>query len=226
MTEKLISINNLSKEFLVNKNKTCILKNINFSILKGDIISISGPSGSGKSTFLNILGLLDSVFDGTYDFLDFNVNLLKNNEKNIIRNKSIGFVHQFFYLIPELTVLENVSLPNLILNNQMRKSNDLAKEIIVNCGLENQMHSKPTYLSGGEQQRVAIARAVIKKPLLLLADEPTGSLDDSTASLVFNFMLDLSQKNKILTIIATHNLKLTKRLDKCFKIEKGKLIEI
>ena len=143
MTEKLISINSLSKEFLVNKNKTCILKDINFSIFKGDVISISGPSGSGKSTFLNILGLLDSVFSGTYDFLDFNVNLLTNNEKNIIRNKSIGFVHQFFYLIPELTVLENVSIPNLILNNEVKKSNDLAKEIIVNCGLENRMYSKP-----------------------------------------------------------------------------------
>ena len=225
MTEKLISINNLSKEFLVNKNKTCILKNINFNIVKGDIISISGPSGSGKSTFLNILGLLDSVFSGTYDFLDFNVNLLKNNEKNIIRNKSIGFVHQFFYLIPELTVLENVSLPNLILNNQMKKSNDLAKEIIVNCGLENQMHSKPTYLSGGEQQRVAIGRAIATGPALLLADEPTGNLDPRTAGDVFGMLLRLVRGANLGAMIATHNPNLASRMDRTVKLESGRLID-
>ena len=226
MTEKLISINNLSKEFLVNKNKTSILKNINFSILKGDIISISGPSGSGKSTFLNILGLLDSVFDGTYDFLDFNVNLLKNNEKNIIRNKSIGFVHQFFYLIPELTVLENVSLPNLILNNQMRKSNDLAKEIIVNCGLENRMYSKPTYLSGGEQQRVAIARALINNPELIIADEMTGNLDEKTADSVFEFFLDKISSNNQTLIYVTHNQKYAKKANTAFEISNNQIHKI
>jgi len=226
MTEKLISINSLSKEFLVNKNKTCILKNINFSIVKGDIISIAGPSGSGKSTFLNILGLLDSVFSGTYDFLDFNVNLLKNNEKNIIRNKSIGFVHQFFYLIPELTVLENVSLPNLILNNQMRKSNDLAKEIIVNCGLENRMYSKPTYLSGGEQQRVAIARALINNPELIIADEMTGNLDEKTADTVFEFFLDKISSNNQTLIYVTHNEKYAKKANTAFEISNNQIHKI
>ena len=226
MTEKIISISNLSKEFLVNKNKTCILKDINFSIFKGDIISISGPSGSGKSTFLNILGLLDSVFNGTYNFLDFNVNLLKNNEKNIIRNKSIGFVHQFFYLIPELTVLENVSLPNLILNNQMRKSNDLAKEIIVNCGLENRMHSKPTYLSGGEQQRVAIARALINNPELIIADEMTGNLDEKTADTVFEFFLEKISSNNQTLIYVTHNSKYAKKANQAFEISNNQIQKI
>jgi len=226
MTEKLITINNLSKEFLVNKNKTCILKNINFSIFKGDVISISGPSGSGKSTFLNILGLLDSVFTGTYNFLNFNVNLLKNNEKNIIRNKSIGFVHQFFYLIPELTVLENVSLPNLILNNNMRKSNDFAKEIIVNCGLENQMFSKPTYLSGGEQQRVAIARALINNPELIIADEMTGNLDEKTADSVFEFFLDKISSNNQTLIYVTHNSKYAKKANQAFEISNNQIYKI
>jgi len=226
MTEKLISINSLSKEFLVNKNKTCILKNINFSIVKGDIISISGPSGSGKSTFLNILGLLDSEFTGTYDFLDFNVNLLTNNEKNIIRNKSIGFVHQFFYLIPELTVLENVSIPNLILNNQVKKSNDLAKEIIVNCGLENRMYSKPIYLSGGEQQRVAIARALINNPELIIADEMTGNLDEKTADTVFEFFLDKISSNNQTLIYVTHNEKYAKKANTAFEISNNQIHKI
>ena len=226
MTEKLISINNLSKEFLVNNNKICILKNINFNIFKGDVISISGPSGSGKSTLLNILGLLDSVFNGNYDFLNFNVNLLKSNEKNIIRNKSIGFVHQFFYLIPELTVLENVILPNLILNNDIKKSNDLAKEIIVNCGLENQMHSKPTYLSGGEQQRVAIARALINNPELIIADEMTGNLDEKTADTVFEFFLEKISFNNQTLIYVTHNSKYAKKARKAFEISNNHIHQI
>ena len=226
MTKKLISINNLSKEFLVNKNRTCILKNINFNIFKGDLISISGPSGSGKSTFLNILGLLDSAFKGTYEFLNFNVNLLKSNEKNIIRNKSIGFVHQFFYLIPELTVLENVSLPNLILNNNMRKSNDLAKEIIVNCGLENRMYSKPTYLSGGEQQRVAIARSLINNPELIIADEMTGNLDEKTADTVFEFFLDKISSNNQTLIYVTHNEKYAKKANTAFEISNNQIHKI
>ena len=226
MTEKLISISNLSKEFLVNKNKICILKDINFNIFKGDVISISGPSGSGKSTLLNILGLLDSVFNGTYDFLNFNVNLLKSNEKNIIRNKSIGFVHQFFYLIPELTILENVSLPNLILNNNIKKSNDLAKEIIVNCGLENQMHSKPTYLSGGEQQRVAIARALINNPELIIADEMTGNLDEKTADTVFEFFLEKISSNNQTLIYVTHNSKYAKKANTAFEISNNQIHKI
>ena len=226
MTEKLISISNLSKEFLVNKDNICILKNINFNIFKGDVISISGPSGSGKSTFLNILGLLDSVFNGTYDFLNFNVNLLKNNEKNIIRNKSIGFVHQFFYLIPELTVIENVSLPNLILNNNKKKSNELAKEIIVNCGLENQMHSKPTYLSGGEQQRVAIARALINNPELIIADEMTGNLDEKTADTVFEFFLEKISSNNQTLIYVTHNSKYAKKANTAFEISNNQIHKI
>ena len=204
MTEKLISINSLSKEFLVNKNKTCILKNINFSIVKGDIISIAGPSGSGKSTFLNILGLLDSVFSGTYDFLDFNVNLLKNNEKNIIRNKSIGFVHQFFYLIPELTAIENIMLPILINKNES-KAYEISKKMMKEFALEDRINHKPLNLSGGEQQRVAIARSLVNNPDIILADEMTGNLDEDTANNIFNFFINYIEQNNKTLVYVTHN---------------------
>ncbi len=226
MTNKLITIQNLSKEFIINKNKTCILQDINFKVYKGDVISISGPSGSGKSTFLNILGLLDSTFTGSYEFLNHNVNILKYNEKNNIRNKSIGFVHQFFYLIPELTVLENVSLPNLILNNSMKKTINIAKEILINCGLENQMYSKPIYLSGGEQQRVAIARALINNPDLIIADEMTGNLDEKTADTIFDFFMEKISSNNQTLIYVTHNLKYARKANKAFEISNNKINHI
>ncbi len=226
MTNKLITIQNLSKEFIINKNKTCILQDINFKVYKGDVISISGPSGSGKSTFLNILGLLDSTFTGSYEFLNHNVNSLKYNEKNNIRNKSIGFVHQFFYLIPELTVLENVSLPNLILNNSMKKTINIAREILINCGLENQMYSKPIYLSGGEQQRVAIARALINNPDLIIADEMTGNLDEKTADTIFDFFMEKISSNNQTLIYVTHNLKYARKANKAFEISNNKINHI
>ena len=187
MTEQLIKINNLSKEFIVNKIRTSILKNIDFTLSKGNIISISGPSGSGKSTFLNILGLLDSQFQGKYQFLNYNVDKLKNSEKNIIRNQSIGFVHQFFHLIPELNVLENVSLPNLISKNNYNKSIKTSIKILNTFDLNHRMYSKPSNLSGGEKQRVAIARALINEPSIIIADEMTGNLDEKTANSVFDF---------------------------------------
>jgi len=122
MTKNIISIYNLSKEYTSNNNSVVILKDISFKLCQGDIVSIVGPSGSGKSTFLNILGLLDSSFKGQYDFLDKNIKYTSNDQKNIIRNNSIGFVHQFFHLIPELNVLENVTLPNLIQCNKVADS--------------------------------------------------------------------------------------------------------
>ena len=157
MIDQLIKIHNLIKEYKINKDKVCILNNINFSLTSGEIISITGPSGSGKSTFLNILGLLDSNYNGNYHFLNTNVNDLKISDKNIIRNQSIGFVHQFFHLIPELNILENVSLPHLIMKNNYKESFEEAKKIIFEFGLKERLYSKPSDLSGGEQQRVSIA---------------------------------------------------------------------
>ena len=155
MTKNIISIYNLSKEYTSNNNSVVILKDISFKLYQGDIVSIVGPSGSGKSTFLNILGLLDSSFKGQYDFLDKNIKYTSNDQKNIIRNNSIGFVHQFFHLIPELNVLENVTLPNLIQCNKVADSVKKAKSILTNFDLQDKIHSKPHNLSGGEQQRVA-----------------------------------------------------------------------
>jgi len=187
MTKNIISIYNLSKEYTSNNNSVVILKDISFKLCQGDIVSIVGPSGSGKSTFLNILGLLDSSFKGQYDFLDKNIKNTSNDQKNIIRNNSIGFVHQFFHLIPELNVLENVTLPNLIQCNKVSDSVKRAKSILISFDLQDKIHSKPHDLSGGEQQRVAIARALINKPSIIIADEMTGNLDEKISDSIFEF---------------------------------------
>ena len=205
MTKKIISIYSLSKEYTSNNNSIVILKDISFELYQGDIISIVGPSGSGKSTFLNILGLLDSSFKGQYNFLNKNIKNISNDEKNIIRNDSIGFVHQFFHLIPELNILENVTLPNLIQCNKVSDSIKKAKSILISFDLQDKIHSKPYNLSGGEKQRVAIARALINKPSIIIADEMTGNLDEKISDSIFEFFLEQIRINNQSLIYVTHN---------------------
>jgi lipoprotein-releasing system ATP-binding protein len=221
----IISIKDVSKSYFINGTKNIILNNINFHVLKGDIISISGPSGSGKSSLLNILGLLDFDFNGKYIFLNNDVNSLKSSEKNKIRNVSIGFVHQFFHLIPELNVLENVSLPNMINNNNSIVSLNKSKEMLINFGLKDRMFSKPVNLSGGEKQRVAIARSLINNPDLIIADEMTGNLDEKTADLVFNFFLEKVKIKKQTLIYVTHNNRYAKMANKMYQLSHQKLIQ-
>ena len=224
MTKEILSVKKLTKTYSQNNNSICILKTINFNIFEGDVISISGPSGSGKSTFLNILGLLDSEFIGEIFFLGKNITTFSNNDKNIFRNKFIGFVHQFFHLIPELNVLENVCLPNLIKDNKKLNSIKIAKEILNNFSLNDKIYSKPLNLSGGEQQRVAIARALINKPKIILADEMTGNLDEKNADNVFNFFLEQIKLNKQSLVYVTHNQNYAKKANFKFKIINQQLI--
>ena len=226
MTKNIISIYNLSKEYTSNNNSVVILKDISFQLCQGDIVSIVGPSGSGKSTFLNILGLLDSSFKGQYDFLDKNIKNTSNDQKNIIRNNSIGFVHQFFHLIPELNVLENVTLPNLIQCNKVSDSVKKAKSILTNFDLQDKIHSKPHNLSGGEQQRVAIARALINKPSIIIADEMTGNLDEKISDSIFNFFLEQIRINNQSLIYVTHNNHYAKQANMKYQILNQKLKQI
>ena len=226
MTKNIISIYNLSKEYTSNNNSVVILKDISFKLYQGDIVSIVGPSGSGKSTFLNILGLLDSSFKGQYDFLDKNIKYTSNDQKNIIRNNSIGFVHQFFHLIPELNVLENVTLPNLIQCNKVADSVKKAKSILTNFDLQDKIHSKPHNLSGGEQQRVAIARALINKPSVIIADEMTGNLDEKISDSIFNFFLEQIRINNQSLIYVTHNNHYAKQANMKYQILNQKLKQI
>ena len=226
MTKSIINISKLSKIYNENNNIISILKDINLNITKGDIISIIGPSGSGKSTLLNILGFLDSEFIGEYHFLGKNSKKIKLNEKNIIRNRSIGFVHQFFHLIPELNILENICLPMLIKKNDYKKSFEAAEEIITNFKLQDRMYAKPNNLSGGEKQRVAIARALINNPDIIIADEMTGNLDKKTGESVFNFFLEQIKIKKQTLVYVTHNNNFAKKANIVYEINNQNLIKI
>ena len=226
MSKPIIKIKNLDKRYHYGKNQINIFKNLDFLVLKGDIISILGPSGSGKSTFLNIMGLLDAEFTGDYFLSNENIKELSHSKKNKLRNQTIGFVHQFFHLIPELSVIENICLPNLIKNNNFKKSYNLSKDILVNFGLEDRMNFKPLNLSGGEKQRVAIARALINKPDIIFADEMTGNLDQKTSDLVFNFFIEKIKLNSQTLIFVTHNKLYAEKADKIFRINNQKLTKI
>ena len=220
-----IEINNLKKKFhLLNENELLIFENLNFSITKNSITSIVGSSGCGKSTFLNILGLLDSNFEGQFLFEGKATKTINSNQLSKIRNKKIGFIHQFFNLIPELSVLENVVLPGLISNNKESLVNKEACELLDIFGILDKKNIKPNKLSGGEQQRVASARALINKPDLILADEMTGNLDDNTSDEIINFFLKFIVSNRISLLYVTHNQKYADMANNKYEFKNKKLI--
>ena len=220
-----IEINNLKKKFnLFNDNELLIFENLNFSISKNSITSIVGSSGCGKSTLLNILGLLDSNFEGQFLFEGKATKTISSNQLSNIRNKKIGFIHKFFNLIPELSVLENVILPGLISKN---KQNEVIKEactLLDIFGILDKKDIKPNKLSGGEQQRVASARALINKPDLILADEMTGNLDDDTSDEIINFFLKFIESNNISLLYVTHNQKYADMANNKYEFKNKKLI--
>ena len=220
-----IKIRNLSKSYVLNYNNLTIINQLSLDLQKKCIVSIVGPSGSGKSTFLNIIGLLDRDFSGEYELNGKNIQQLNKKKLNYIRGTSIGFVHQFFHLIPELNVVENVMLPYLINSN---KSNgyELAKNLLETFGLSERMTFKPIKLSGGEQQRVAIARSLINNPNLILADEMTGNLDEHSAKEIFNFFLTYVIENKKSLIFVTHNSFFANKANNIFKFNNTTLEKI
>ena len=199
----LITLNKISKSFLTNR-KILVLKKINYKFRKGKIYSLVGPSGSGKSTLLNILSLIDKPTVGSVKIDDrvVNYNDLSINDK--IRAKRIGIIYQQNNLLPDFTALENVYLARLSIDDNKKKAVDNAKNIIQKMGLINRINLYPSELSVGEMQRIAIARALINEPQIILADEPTGSLDQSTAKEVFNTLYKLKNSNRLI-IYATHN---------------------
>ena len=198
-----IKIKNLTKKY--DKNKSIkVLNDISFNFEPGKSYSIIGPSGSGKSTLLNLLSLIDNPTAGS---IEINSNKIKSNNKvenDLIRAKKIGIIYQDKNLLSDFTALENVYLPNLLISNDRQKSRELAKKLIKKVGMSVRINHFPNELSGGENQRIAIARALINDPDIILADEPTGSLDSDNAKLIFKILFNLKNKNRII-IYATHN---------------------
>ena len=200
---RLISLKNLSKSFFNNK-KISVLKKINYSFSKGKIYSLMGPSGSGKSTLLNILSIVDKPSSGSLKIGNNEINFSQSIINDKIRSKKIGIIYQQNNLLPDFTALENVYLASLALNDNKKQSIEKAKMMIKIIGLSDREDHYPSQLSGGEMQRIAIARALVNEPEILLADEPTGSLDQATAKEVFKVLFKLKNKNRLI-IYATHN---------------------
>ena len=199
----LITLNKISKSFLTSK-RISVLKKIDFKFNLGKVYSIVGPSGSGKSTLLNILSLIDKPTSGIVKINKNTINFFNSSTNDKIRAEKIGIVYQQNNLLPDFTALENVYLARLALINNKKKAIDAAKKIVKNFGLIDRINHYPSELSGGELQRIAIARALINEPQIILADEPTGSLDQSTAKEVFDVLYKL-KNSKRLIIYATHN---------------------
>jgi ABC-type lipoprotein export system ATPase subunit len=212
MTDNFLKLKNIQKKYIDASKNIQVLNGVNLSLSKNNIVSLVGPSGSGKSTLLHILGLLETVDQGEFFFNDVNLIDLKDDQKTIYRRKNISIVYQFNNLISDLRAVDNVILPLLINNLDKNESFKKAEILLAKLGLKERLNHYPHELSGGEQQRVAIARALINEPELILADEPTGNLDSKTANEVFEILLSLKSKERLI-VFATHNRELSDKAD-------------
>ena len=224
MNNIIMKLEDIDKFYIETGNKLHILKKLNLEVKRGEFVSILGKSGSGKSTLLNIMGLLDKIDGGKIWIDNKEVSSLNEVERNNIKNHFLGFVFQFHYLMSEFTALENVIIPAL-LNNFKNKAEieKEAKELLEVVGLAERMKHKPNQLSGGEKQRVAIARAMINKPKLILADEPTGNLDEDTGELIFSLFKKINKEHNQSIVVVTHARDLSQVTHRQIYLKRGVL---
>ncbi len=217
----IIELNNISKTF-DNKKKITVLKSLNFKFKKGKIYSLSGPSGSGKSTLLNLLSLIDRPSSGSVKIDNQNINYDEIEINDKIRSNNIGIVYQDKNLLPDFTAIENVCIASLAANNNYKMAEQESLKIIQKVGLKDRTNHFPSELSGGELQRIAISRAIVNKPRIILADEPTGSLDHENANQIFNLLFKLINKDRVI-IFATHNRFFANKADYKISLSNGKI---
>jgi lipoprotein-releasing system ATP-binding protein len=223
----MLEVNNIHKVYYSGNKQLSVLRGVDLSIEKGKLIAVVGPSGAGKSTLLHILGGLDKPTQGKVVFEGENIYSLSDSALCRIRNKNIGFVFQFYHLLSEFTVLENVLMPALISRKSTvdsRQSTEKALSLLQEAGLGERIEHFPNQLSGGEQQRVAIVRALINSPSLLLCDEPTGNLDSKTGNEIISLIREINAQNKMTVILVTHNAELAKIADQIYHLKDGILM--
>jgi len=215
----------VSKEYVTGKSLPLeVLKGVDLEIRQGEIVVIIGPSGSGKSTLLHILGGLDKPTSGHVSVGGQNIFSLPEERRAEFRNRKLGFIFQFHHLLPEFTALENVAMPALVKGESLRSVRQRVESLLQDVGLSERMNHKPNEMSGGEQQRVAVARALMNDPVLVLADEPSGNLDEDTGMKLHRLLVELAKKRGLTFVIATHNPDLTKRGDRILRLADGKLV--
>lgn len=220
----IVELQNLTKSYTEGKHSRTILENINVSFEAGEFILLLGQSGSGKSTLLNLISGIDSPDSGEVLVNNIAINRLGERQRTLFRRQHIGFIFQFFNLIPTLTVFENITLP-LQLNGGVNKAREQEiRNLVERVGLSHRQEAFPDRLSGGEQQRVAILRAITHNPTLLLADEPTGNLDEETGHNIMELLLELTRQVNKTLIMATHNPEIVPLADKVYRIKNGQLI--
>jgi lipoprotein-releasing system ATP-binding protein len=201
-----------------------VLKGINLEIKEAEVVSIVGASGAGKTTLLHILGTLDRADEGTIEINSTQVHSLNDRQLSGFRNKEVGFVFQFHYLLPEFTAIENVCIPGYIAKTNTSRVRNKAKELLTMLGLQDRLEHKPSELSGGEQQRVAVARALINSPAVIFADEPSGNLDSANARELHNLFFTLREKFKQTFVIVTHNEELATMADRKLTMKDGLIV--
>jgi lipoprotein-releasing system ATP-binding protein len=216
----------LAKVFRSGSTDLRLFENLSFQVKKGELVAIVGDSGSGKSTLLHILGALDSPSEGDVYFAELRLAKLNEAAAAEFRNRELGFVWQFHYLLPEFTALENVAMPLLVRGLARREAEAQARHWLEEVGLLDRAHHRPGELSGGEQQRVALARALVTRPQVLMADEPTGDLDNRTAETVFNLIARLHRDYQLTSLIVTHNLAFARRCDRVIRLAGGVVDEV
>lgn len=223
-SEKVLELKKVNKIYEGKNEILHIIRDLDLIIERGEIISIMGKSGSGKSTLLNLIGMLDKPSDGSIIIDGIDISKIKDREKDRLKNEKLGFVFQFHYLLAEFTALENVMLPALVNNFKNRKKiEEDARLLLREVGLEERLNHKPSELSGGEKQRVAIARALINNPAILLADEPTGNLDEETSETIHKLFKEINKKRGQTIIVVTHSKELASISDKTLYLKKGKI---
>ncbi len=225
-TEAILRIEGLKKVFRSGKSDLVLFENLSFQVAKGEMLAIVGESGAGKSTLLHIMGALDRPSAGDVYCAHLRLSLLSEEAAAEFRNREIGFVWQFHYLLPEFTALENVAMPLLLRNRSWEEAQGEASRWLREVGLEPRAQHRSGELSGGEQQRVALARALVTEPRLLLADEPTGDLDNRTADSVFELIARLHRDCQLTSLIATHNVMFARRCHRVLRLQNGRIEEI
>jgi len=221
--KKLVTVRDLCKGFNTSGYRIDILKDLNFDLEKGETVAIVGASGIGKSTFLHILGTLDRPESGTVLFQGEDVFRFNNGKMAKFRNQFIGFVFQFHHLLPEFSAIENTMMPGLIKGLSRNNAKEMAEAILLRVGLKDRLHHRVTDLSGGEQQRVALARSLVLKPVLLLADEPTGNLDKKNSEQVHELLMELNREFSMTLVVVTHNMELAAYMSRIVTLADGQL---